>query len=84
LERVRDPDVLRAVARYAQYGDAGAQSYLRRSDPFGKWARRAERNRAEAADDAAPEEFVEELSEALALLEPAEREALREALTRSE
>jgi hypothetical protein len=36
-----------------------------------------------AAQDVAPEEFVEELSEALGRLQPAELEALREALSRS-
>jgi hypothetical protein len=83
VEQVRDEAMLRAVARYAECGDAGAQSYLRRTEPFGRWGRRTEDNRALADETAPPEEFMEELSEALAQLEPAERAALREALGRS-
>jgi DNA-directed RNA polymerase specialized sigma24 family protein len=72
------------VARYAAYGDQGALRYLRRTHPFGKWARRVEENTTIAEDADAPEDFVEELAEALARLAPAERAALRRALNRSE
>ena len=81
---MRDDAVLQAVARYAEYGDPGAARYLRRIDPFGKWNRRADVNREIADEDAAPEELMEEISEALDRLQPAEREALREALKRSD
>ena len=73
MEVVRDEAVLRAVTRYAEYGDEGALRYLGRDDPFGRWGQRVEANR----------ELVDELSEKLAQLDPAEREALREALSRS-
>lgn len=79
---MRDHAVLHALNRYAEYGDEGALRYLRRTEPFGKWARRADENRG-FVDDEAPDELVEELSEKLARLEPAEREALRRALSRS-
>jgi hypothetical protein len=80
---MKDGPFLHAVSRYAEYGDTGARKYLGRTDPFGRWGRRAEANRSLADENAPPEEFVEELSEALGRLQPAEREALREALKRS-
>jgi hypothetical protein len=80
---MKDGPFLHAVSRYAEYGDSGARNYLGRTEPFGKWGRRAEANRALSDEDLPPEEFVEELSEALGRLQPVEREALREALKRS-
>jgi hypothetical protein len=80
---MKDGPFLHAVSRYAEYGDAGAQKFLGRTDPFGRWGRRANANRGLTGEDGPPEEFVEELSEALGRLQPTEREALQEALKRS-
>ena len=80
---MKDEAVLRAVARYADYGDQGAVKYLRQAEPFGKWARRADENQVLADETTPPEEFMEELREKLAQLDPAERAALRQALDRT-
>jgi len=85
LERVQDPAVLHAVVQYARNGDPGALRYLR-AHPFAAWMGRQERNMAavEQADgEGLPDDVVEELREALGRLHPAEREALKRALSRS-
>jgi hypothetical protein len=60
--------------------------YDGRSMPFGAWASRVASNKAVARGAAAqppPEDLVAELVEALRQLHPAERLALRQALSRS-
>jgi DNA-directed RNA polymerase specialized sigma24 family protein len=86
LEQVQDPAVLHAITQYARYGDPGALRYLR-ANPFASWMGRVERNIAalEEVDEPEiqdpPEELVEELRTALARLHPAERQALKDALS---
>jgi hypothetical protein len=66
---------------------AALDSYGRRSMPFGDWARRIARNKVVAEDaggDGPPPGFVNDLSDALRRLTPPEREALKQALSRSE
>jgi hypothetical protein len=87
LEQVSSQAVLLAAVEYAKNGDAGAQRFLRNrfpaETPFGAWARRVSANQSagEQADgDGPPPEFMDELRDALARLQPAERQALRDAL----
>ena len=86
MEQMHDEAVLYAITQYARDGDPGALRYLR-AHPFASWMGRVERNIAalEEADEPVimdpPEELVEELRTALARLHPAERQALKDALS---
>ena len=81
-----DAGALRALcARFPGLDAEALAAYPRDSVPFRAWADRVARNRA-ALDQTGgemPPGFVDELSDALRRLSPAERLALEQALSRS-
>jgi hypothetical protein len=82
-----DAGALRALSsRYPGLDAKLLEEYPRGAMPFRAWADRVARNAAvvdSASGEGAPPEFIDELTEALRRLTPAEREALEQALSRS-
>ena len=83
-----DPGAVRFLcARFPGLADGDLRDYDPQRMPFAAWARRVARNKAAAEDaeaTAMPPDLVDELADALSRLNPAERLALKEALSRSD
>jgi len=83
-----DPGALRFLrTRFPGLDEEDLRAYEPRRMPFGAWADRVARNKVVAEDpgpEAMPPDLVDELTEALSRLNPAERLALKEALSRSD